>query len=126
MKFIQNRGYNDNKEDLTSLKLYNEVKTNITYQLLMIDTDESMKERYDAIGDLAADVFGSTSLNKKEYNSPITEQDILLKHAEAMRSISNFIGYFFSSTSFRTNTDNDFDNVEFCKRLDKIKTHFKS
>ena len=123
-KFIQDRAYLSEGH----LKVYTPEKLDkdITYNVLLIDSESTPHEKLTALLNVVADMAGGFDINKKEYNSTVNKNGVDLKTVEMLRTFSRFIGYLGGCSSWRNKNLENFDKVELEKRLEHLKLHFKT
>lgn len=134
MELMQTIGHITSKEDLEERKMTlqysGELKAHNNYSLIMVDRSMDNYNKNLNLGLLAlcSQCFQSASLNKKEYNSNITNENITLTQAELYRQLSRFLGYMSNCHSYNNeeNTILDFDKEELLSRLERIKQSINS
>lgn len=124
LKFIQDKGYLSKGD----FKLYSieKLQDDITYNVLLIDSESSLHEKIIAISNLLAEVTQAVSLTKLEYNSTVNKEGVDLELVHMLRTLSPFIGFLVGCSSFRGKKLEDYDKLELNKRLELLKTFFKT
>lgn len=120
MNLIDNYGSTEIIDEEQIIKLGKKVEDDY-YHVLLLPQSSSRKERIEAIGRLFGEVVTNVSLNLEEYNGTVTENNIHINQAYALREMSRFIGYFFNCSQWRDAESYLYDSDELKKRFEKIK-----
>ena len=120
MNLIDNYGSTEIIDEEQIIKLGKKVEDDY-YHVLLLPQSSARKERIEAIGRLFGEVVTNVSLNLEEYNGTVTENNIHINQAYALREMSRFIGYFFNCSQWRDAESYLYDSDELKKRFEKIK-----
>lgn len=100
---------------------------NQSYQVVCIKRDNAyIKRLTEGTLHLLADITNEALSNtKKEYDSPLNEQNINLEFVHMLKTLGRFTGYFINSTSWDKQQLEDFDKMELITRLERTIAHLR-
>lgn len=106
-----------------TLSLTRSLAYNADYRILILGgEDQGLKRTLEGLIEALVTVGQTMSLSKREYESPMTQNDLHVGFAYTMRALSSFLGYMLNSTSWQQQEIKDFDRDEFAKRLQYIQS----
>lgn len=91
------------------------------WHVLLLPQNAKRKDRIGEIGRLFAEMAGCETLKIPEFKSKVTDTNIHVDNAHALRAIGMFLGYFLNCTSWNNATKEEYDSIELKKRIDRIK-----
>lgn len=96
-------------------------KENSYRSLLMENYPTSSYNKRLIEGSIDLFVVAANGLRKnKKFDSELTEQDVNINFVHTLQSLSNLMGYFLNSTSWKDQELKDFDKQEIVNRLEKV------